>query len=439
MQCNSQFFEIGFVAMYRNISLQLKDALRFEKAIQGYLTKNDQGLLHFPYTRCLRIIVPGDGRDYGYGAARGRVPPVGETTAGVDRIAKRGLDALRRILPFFSKLRTFSVVSYNGHRLNTWDEQGLGTPIGAAMLSASNTRARGPNINLLADLVYCLPDCVRDLSIDLSELSRYEPLSECFLCSAINKIAPQLEHLNLHLRSYCSRLLVIHSPIYSSLQSVIIRIHGFSARLCCKNSTSGILNLDMFTRNVKTLIENGNLPQLKQFILISKRRPLGLRQHSDAKWTIYVREIVSNQTAGIPRIFIDSRTPEPGHTFIVSARTMVRLPHGCQFIDERYWDKEYVGKSGSIRRFVEGRAGWVSFAQGPHIPGLRKAEIKTALDEGYDVRAPLPRLASEFRAKDEKTCRLWADEDAAGARLLEPAVWSGVLDNQVLRRTDTIV
>jgi hypothetical protein len=116
---------------------------------------------------------------------------------------------------------------------------------------------------------------------------------------------------------------------------------------------------------------------------------------------------------------------------------MVRLPSSCTFIDQKYWDKEYVGKSGSIRRFVECRAGWVSFAQGPHVPGLRKAEIKATMEEGYEVRAPPPKLASEFRAKDEKTCRLWMDEDAAGVRLLEPAVWKGVLDSQVLRRADS--
>ncbi|KIW00678.1 uncharacterized protein PV09_07862 [Verruconis gallopava] len=440
MQCNSQFFEIGFDILYRNVSLRLKDAVRFEKAVKRYMVRNDDSSWHFPFTRCFRIVIPGDGRDYGYGAARSRVFSVTESS-GVDVIAKKGIDALKRVLRGFSKMRTFSIVSYNGHRLNTWDPQGLGIPPGAAILSASSTRARGPSINLLADLVYCLPDSVRDLSIDLSELSRYDPLSSCVLCPAINKIAPQLEHLNLHLRTYCNQLLVRNiadAPTYSSLQSVIIRIHGFSARLCCKySSSSGILNLDMFTRNISTLIQNQHLPQVKQFILISKRRPIGVRQHSDVKWTIYVRELVSNQTAAIPRIFIDSRTPEPGNTFTVSARTMVRLPSNCTFIDDKYWDKEYVGKSGSIRRFVEGRAGWVSFAQGPHIPGLRKAEIRATLDEGYDVRAPQPRLASEFRAKEDKTCKLWMDEDAAGIKLLEPAVWSGVLDNRVLQRADS--
>lgn len=179
-----------------------------------------------------------------------------------------------------------------------------------------------------------------------------------------------------------------------------------------------------------------DMPQIKQFIIISKRRPLGVRQHGDAKWTIYVRELVANQTAAIPRIFIDSRTPDPGNTFIVSARTMVRLPSNCTFIEPTYWDQEYVGKSGSIRRFVEGRAGWVSFAQGPHVPGLRRADIKRSLEAGYEIRAPPPKLAKDFREKEDKSCRLWVDEDSAGCKLLEPAVWSGVLDNQVLRRLD---
>jgi hypothetical protein len=435
MQGNHLFFELGFAILYRNVSLRLKDALLFEKAIRAYLIRDNAWRVRFPYTRCLRVVIPGDGRDYGFGAASRRTLP----EHGVDTVAQRGADAIASILPYLTKLRTFSIVSYNGHRLNTWDEQGLGIPRNGAIVSASSTRAPGPEINILADLVSHLPGSVRDLSIDLSELSRYEPLVECRLCPAINKVAGQLEHLNLHLRSYCSQLLVEEiaaPPKYEALQSVIMRIHGFSARLCSKNVTSGILNLDMFTRNIKSLIQKGFLGQLKQFIIISKRRPLGLRQHADAKWTIYVRELIANQTAAIPRIFIDSRTPDPGHTFIVSARTMVRLPSNCAFLDSAYWDKEYVGKSGSIRRFVEGRAGWVSFAQGPHIPGLRKGDIKSAIEEGYEVRAPPPKLAGEFRAKEEKTCRLWTDEDAAGSKLLEPAVWEGVLDSQVIRRLE---
>lgn len=152
--------------------------------------------------------------------------------------------------------------------------------------------------------------------------------------------------------------------------------------------------------------------------------------------TIYVRGLVEDQTAAIPRIFIDSRTPDPGNTFVVSARTMVRLPSNCTFIKPIYWDKEYVGKSGSIRRFVEGRAGWRSFVHGPHIPGLRRADIDAAVAEGYYLRSPPPSLAVEFREKNEKTCQLWQDEAEAGMKLLEPAVWNGVLDNQVIQRIE---
>lgn len=439
MQANQLFFETGFHVLYRNVSLKLKDAFRFEKSIKRYLVRGQSSNeLHFPYIRGLRIVIPGDGRDYGFGALTHPATP--SEPSGPDLIAERGVEALTAVLPYLSKLRTLSIVSYNGHRLNTWDEQGLGMPSSAATLSASTTRARGPNTNIIAKLVEAIPETVRDLSIDLSELSRYEPMLQCHLCPAINTKLTQLEHLNMHLRSYCPQLIVhevTNPPVYTSLKSVIMRIHGFSARVCSKVSHSNVLSLDMFTRNMKSIMQAGSLPGLEQFVIISKRRPLGVRQHADAKWSIYVRELVANQTAAIPRIFIDSRTPEPGNTFTVSARTMVRLPPNCSFIYPAYWNQEYVGKSGSIRRFVEGRAGWVSFVQGPHLPGLRGKEITAMLDEGWDIKAPLPKTVKEWRAKEEKTCQLWDDETVAGTKLLEPAVWSGVLDNHVLTRLES--
>ena len=433
MRCNRRLYRTGFEILYKHVTLRIRDAVRFASSID-HLSTLEEGV-SFPHIRSLRVVIPGDGRDYGGGG--------GALREGATKIIDPGIRALVEVLPLLVKLRTFSIMSYNGHRLNTFDEC-LGVPTRFADQTASSSRKPGPSINILAKLVMALPPSVRDLSIDLSELSRYEPVPQCDLCSAINHAAPQLEHLNLHLRSYCSHVLTITGsitfPKYPSLKSLILRIHGFNGKLCTQSiqahHTFAYLDLDLFTRRMKELIIRGSLPSLKQCIIISKRRPHGIRQHPDAKWTIYVRELVSNQTAAIPRIFLDSRTPLPGNTFIASARTTIRLPSKCSFIDSKHWDKEYVGKSGSIRRFVEGLAGWVCFAHGPHIPGLRTEDIKAAWAAGYDVRAPLPSPVALFRKYQEKSCPLWDDEDAAGARLLEPSVWDGVLDNNVIRRHD---
>lgn len=438
MRCNKHFFNVGFEVLFKNVALRLREAHRFRKAIERYIEQDERGSFHFPHIRTLRIIIPGDGRDYGYGALNNRAMSVPDC---VTLVTEPAITALQHVLPFLSKLRTFSIMTHNGHRLNTWDDY-LGPPPRNPLESASATRRSGPSTNLLARLINALPPDVRDLSIDLSELSKYEPLPKCELCPAINKLAPRLEHLNLHLRSYCNHLLIppdIQAAVYPLLRSVILRIHGFSARICTKTGHLNqfyILNLDTLTRRLKMVLEAGGTPNLKQFIIISKRRPHGIRQHSDAKWTIYVRELVSNQTAAIPRIFIDSRTPTPGNTFIASARTTIRLPAKCSFINPTFWDKEYVGKSGSIRRFVEGQAGWVCFAHGPHVPGLRAADVNKAYEQGYEVRAAVPTLVSKFREVGEKSCGLWADEERAGMKLLEPAVWNGVLDSLVLRRAD---
>lgn len=444
MQSNKQFYEIGFGVLYKHVTLRIKDAMRFQSAIQSLLERdNESVILSFPHTRSLRVIIPGDGRDYGFTATQ----LGGENRSS--KIIRPGIVALCNVLPLLVKMRTFSIMSFNGHRLNTFDET-LGTPGAASTISASSSRKPGPGINVLAHLIGALPASVKDLSIDLSELSRYDALSSCDLCPAINRIAENLEHLNLHLRSYCAHLLteqflyhdyqilINETPMYPFLKSLIIRIHGFNAKRCTHlegRNAFAHLDLDLMTRDLRNLLAADRFPALKQCIIISKRRPAHLRQHNDTKWTIYVRELISNQTAAIPRIFLDSRTPQPGNTFIASARTTIRLPSNCSFIETKHWDKEYVGKSGSIRRFVEGQSGWVAFAHGPHVPGMRTAEVQNAYDEGYDVRAPPPSLVSVFRSKHEKTCTLWEDEDAAGARLLEPAVWSGVLDWQVLSRS----
>lgn len=287
MQLNSKFFELGFTVMYRNVSLRLRDAVRFERAVSRYRVpdEDNEDKLCFPFVRCLRIVIPGDGRDYGFGALK---PTARGMPSGVDHIARRGIAAVIECMALMSNLRTLSIVTYSGHRLNTWDEQGLQPPQSGVVLSASSTRARGPSTSILSALVEQLPSTVRNLSIDLSELSRYEPLPVCLLCSAINSKLSQLEHLNMHLRSYCGHLLLkeqSEAPSCASLRSVIMRVHGFSARLCAKSSLRGtVLNLENYTRNIKARIDDGEFPSLEQFSIISKRRPLGIRQHADAKW-----------------------------------------------------------------------------------------------------------------------------------------------------------
>lgn len=287
MQLNQAFFEISFPILYRNVSLKLRDAFRFKRSVLHYAKQSDSSELEgqFPYTRCLRLVIPGDGREYGYGGLR--TPSSYGDRFGADIVAERGIEALVEVMGYLSKLRTLSIVTYSGHRLNTWDAQGLGPPVSGEIMSASSARQRGPDTNTVAALVAALPETVRDLSIDLSELSRYEPKPRCGLCPAINSKVPQLEHLNMHLRSYCPSLLLPEDTavsVYTSLKSVIMRIHGFSARLCSKTSLTGILNLDTYTRCIKSSMHHGLFPNIEQFNIISKRRQLGARGHSDAKW-----------------------------------------------------------------------------------------------------------------------------------------------------------
>ena len=65
MQVNRRWHREAFSILYRNVSLRLREARRFSQAVHLKADLNDKGVHHFPHVRTLRVVIPGDGRDYG--------------------------------------------------------------------------------------------------------------------------------------------------------------------------------------------------------------------------------------------------------------------------------------------------------------------------------------------------------------------------------------
>jgi hypothetical protein len=422
-----QWNVIGSPVLWKHIYLRIQSAKHFSAQVLHLSDKVD-GRSTLNSVRSLRVMVPGDGRDYS-GSGSKHTPT---------EILTYGIDAIAVALPHLENLCTFSAMAYGGTRMNGEDDF-LGSVPAA-------TRSPGPNQNVFTTILKALPNSVRDLSLDLSELSRVEPTQKCDICPAINHIARRLHHLNLHLRTYCPTLLDLRWPNgdfqSNEFRSVIVRMHGFRVKQCTYPVRPQPVrwlpfNVQSFTHRMKQLYDSGECPSLKQLLIISKRRPSYLVQHEDCKWSVYAREIVSNKTAAFPRVFLEQhKAPPPGNSYTYAPRATIRVPDQCPFVHPAYWGQEYVSGCGAIRRLVEGTAGWTIFSHGPHLPGMRVNEIRAAANEGYCLKTPGPEEAATFRSQCDVACSLWSEEDECGQKLLQATVWDGVLDDHLLQRRE---
>jgi hypothetical protein len=423
-----QWNAIGTQVLWKHVYLKIQSAEHFSARVLQ-LSNGEEGKRTLKSVKSLRVMVPGDGRDYS-GTGSSKTPT---------EILRVGVDAIAVALPHLENLRTFSAMAYGGTRMNGEDDFLGSVP--------SAPRSPGPSQNVFNKILHALPDSVKDLSLDLSELSRVEPSPNCDICPAINLIARQLHHLNLHLRTYCPTLLDLRDPNGTfqpnEFRSVIVRMHGFRVKQCTYPvRTMAIRHLPFsvqtFTFRMKQLYDSEVCPSLQQLLIIAKRRPpLMQKQHDDCKWSVYVRDVVSNKTAVFPRVFLEQhKAPPPGNSYTYAPRATIRVPDQCRFVNPAYWGQEYVSGCGAIRRLVEGIAGWTIFSHGPHLPGLRVNAIQAAAEEGYCLKTPGPEEVGEFRRQCDVTCPLWVDEDERGKKLLLATVWDGVLDDTLLQRLE---
>lgn len=216
-----------------------------------------------------------------------------------------------------------------------------------------------------------------------------------------------------------------------------MRLQGFSSKVCRSTGRQQqSFDLNGYCRRVQNVRSTGAFPNLQSFLIISKRRLAGASsQNVSCRWAVYVKDLASNQTVIFPRVFLEKPNAIPqGVTRTYSPRALIRIPEKCSFLPSWLLGNEYVGGSGGIRRLCEGLAGWEAFRSGPIIPRLRVRDVQTAIDQGYIKRWYEPETSDYFRQRSPMSCDLWEEEEAAGVRLLEPMVYSGVTTDILLAK-----
>ncbi|KAE9975771.1 hypothetical protein BLS_002405 [Venturia inaequalis] len=172
--------------LWRHIFLKFENAKRFSAHVVA-LSKSKEGRRKLETVRCLRIAIPGNGRDYA-GCVRDESVCEEEASGGLriwneldmdtevdqlrvfirrtyaDSLMKVGIYALQDAVPLLSSLKTFHLLVYNGVKMNGPED----------MLGTIGYRAKtdGPDPDMFVGLIDRLPSTVRDLCLDLSDATR---------------------------------------------------------------------------------------------------------------------------------------------------------------------------------------------------------------------------------------------------------------------------
>jgi hypothetical protein len=362
--CSQYWKGLAEPILWKNIFLKFHDSRRFSAQV-GVLSNSEEGRRKLNAVRCLRVAVPGDGRDYTGGVYESdsggksihRGPPLGAAyifgRPGAAYILASGIADLASALPHLSNLQTFLIMVYNGMRMNG-PEDFLGS-------IPNRGKTAGPYSNIFATLIDVLPPSVTDLYLDLSDATKnHFQLAPCQICPAVTRVLPRLEHLALYLRTCCDHILVPANPRYPDspkLKSVIMRLQGFQTKDCGFRKIGGRwrqveFDINQYTAKIQNARKDGFFPSLKSFLVISKRRPV---DHQDlaCKWAVYVKDLACNETAVFPRVFLEQpQALDSGNTRTSSPRAFIRFPTRCSFLPTRRLGKEYVGGCGGIRRLV---------------------------------------------------------------------------------------
>lgn len=378
--CCQHWKDLAEPILWRNIFLRFHNSRRFSAQIRA-LSESEQGRRKLKTVRCLRIAIPGNGRDYA-GGVHDRPSDNGadDTTSGVSQsdesrgrfnyamvdstlrprrsssyvLIAQGLSDLELAVPYLASLHTFHLLVYNGVKMNGPDDR-LGS-------IAHREKTPGPCPDMFVSLLNTLPLSVRDLCLDLSDATRRFPRDKCRFCPAVNELLPRLEHLALYLRSCCVCILrpeASTSPSGPNLKSVIMRLQGFQSKECrlvLRQQQRQFAHFDVkeYCRLVQIARASGAFPSLESFLIISKRRLVGA-DNSDvsSRWAVYVKDLACNQTVVFPRVFLEKpNTVAQGVTRTYSPRAMIRIPSTCSFMPTWLLGNEYVGGSGGIRRLV---------------------------------------------------------------------------------------
>lgn len=189
--CCQLWKDLAEPILWRNIFLRFQNSQRFSAQVLA-LSNTEQGRRKLETVRCLRVAVPGNGRDY---AGNVRDESVGEEDASdgvriwhprneleldvhadadelwfitrrirADALIRVGICALQQAVPLLSSLETFHLLVYNGVKMNGPDDM-LGT-------IAHRGKTEGPDPDMFVGLIDRLPPTVRNLCLDLSDATR---------------------------------------------------------------------------------------------------------------------------------------------------------------------------------------------------------------------------------------------------------------------------
>lgn len=189
--CCQLWKDLAEPILWRNIFLRFQNSQRFSAQVVA-LSQNEEGRRKLETVRCLRIAVPGNGRDYAGGVQDGFIGEE-DASGGVriwnarsevevdvladadqfrsivrriraDSLMRVGIYALQYAVPLLSSLTTFHLLVYNGVKMNGPDDM-LGT-IG------HRGKTEGPDPDMFVGLIDRLPPTVRDLCLDMSDATR---------------------------------------------------------------------------------------------------------------------------------------------------------------------------------------------------------------------------------------------------------------------------
>lgn len=261
----------------------------------------------------------------------------------------------------------------------------------------------------IASVLSVVPESCVNLELNLRY--KLKGAESVHSCETIRNLLPRLNHLRLDMPTICPDIFApslaadsptSKTPIYKSLQTLIINGDRGQIKICEKEGKLRQNAVPTLVKSLRTLFQHGGFPHAKRIWVLERHDGNDMNRAAFDAWNR--RDIINNKTWKLPWTNLVGRF----HSYDI---LFTRTPEG-----------DHITFTPMAHAQIGEAQTWKETITGSRLPDAEIQRKKNA------VKSAAASLAEYRQIRPKGSCDLWTGEKATGVRLVEAEEREGLDD-----------